>query len=202
MATSNDEEGIDYIPLRMLNEFEYCHRLFYLEYISGYFQDSSDTVEGRIKHERVDKESGEFPSPDDLSKADKEIHATSVTLSSEEEGIVAKIDLIEGRGGAVKPVEYKKGRPFEGKGGIWDSDRLQLTVQAMILKENGYKCTDATVYYAATNQKIDLNIGEITIEWAKNIIKNAREVADRKIIPDPLIDSPKCVKCSYLKVHW
>ena len=186
MTRSNEEENIDYIPLRMINEFVYCPRLFYLEYIEGYFEDSSDTIEGRIKHQRVDKESGELPDSDQFSNANDRIHATSVTLSSEIEQIVAKIDLIEGNGGEVKPVEYKKGRPNESNGGIWDSDKLQVTVQAMILIENGYKCSEATVYYAESNKKINLKIDDATIEWAKNIIKQARDLKTKKIIPVPL----------------
>ena len=200
MTGSNEEENIDYIPLRMINEFVYCPRLFYLEYIEGYFEDSSDTIEGRIKHQRVDKESGELPDSDQFSNANDRIHATSVTLSSEIEQIVAKIDLIEGNGGEVRPVEYKKGRPNESNGGIWDSDKLQVTVQAMILIENGYNCSEATVYYAESNKKINLKIDDATIEWAKNIIKQARDLKTKKIIPDPLVDSPKCIKCSLVSI--
>ncbi len=184
----------------MINEFVYCPRLFYLEYVNGYFKDSSDTVEGSIKHERVDKEKGILPPSDDLNIESVAIHATSVTLSSELEGIIAKIDLVEGDGKEVNPVEYKKGRPSESADKIWDGDKLQLTVQAMILRENGYQCGEATVYYASTNQKIVLKINENTIDWAKNIIKNARDLAFTKIIPPPLIDSPKCIRCSLVSI--
>lgn len=38
----------------MLNEFAYCPRLCYIEWIEGEFVDSEDTVDGRFKHRRVD----------------------------------------------------------------------------------------------------------------------------------------------------
>jgi hypothetical protein len=34
----------DYLPARMLNEFVYCPRLFYYEWVEGVFADSLDTV--------------------------------------------------------------------------------------------------------------------------------------------------------------
>lgn len=38
----------------MLNEFAYCPRLCYIEWIEGEFVESEDTVDGRFKHRRVD----------------------------------------------------------------------------------------------------------------------------------------------------
>ncbi len=42
------------MPVRMLNEFTYCPRLFYLEWVQGEFVDNEFTVEGRVAHRRVD----------------------------------------------------------------------------------------------------------------------------------------------------
>jgi CRISPR-associated protein Cas1 len=43
----------------MLNEFAYCPRLFYLEYVQQEWDHSADTLEGRFVHRRVDQEAGE-----------------------------------------------------------------------------------------------------------------------------------------------
>ncbi len=48
----------DLLPARMLNEFAYCPRLFFLEWVQGEFEDSADTVEGRFQHRRVDEARG------------------------------------------------------------------------------------------------------------------------------------------------
>ena len=34
----------DYMPARMVNEFAYCPRLFFYEWVEGLFQESADTV--------------------------------------------------------------------------------------------------------------------------------------------------------------
>lgn len=44
------------LPVRMLNEFSYCPRLGYLEWVQGEFADSADTVEGRYRHRRWTRE--------------------------------------------------------------------------------------------------------------------------------------------------
>ena len=51
----------DLIPARMLNEFLYCPRLFYYEFVEGVFLENEDVVRGRTIHARVDKGSGELP---------------------------------------------------------------------------------------------------------------------------------------------
>jgi hypothetical protein len=54
----------DLIPARMLNEFCYCPRLAYLEWVQGEFADNLETREGRFGHRRVDKASrAEVPEP-------------------------------------------------------------------------------------------------------------------------------------------
>lgn len=201
LSESNNEHENEMIPLRMINEFVYCHRLFYLEYVNGEFEDSTDTIEGRYKHRRVDDIKGIFPSSDELdSDNDYKIHATSVFLSSEIDGIIAKIDLVEGEGKEVYPVEYKKGKPMKPSNTIWESDKIQLVCQSMILKQNGYECDKGIIYYTSTNQKILYNISVEDIKWAKDQIKNAKTLSVSKIVPSPLIESPKCVRCSLVSI--
>jgi hypothetical protein len=90
----------DYLPARMLNEFVYCPRLFFYEWVEGVFAHNADTVEGGFRHTRVDRKRGELPDADALD-ADERIHSTSVEVSSERLGLIAKIDLVEADGGAV-----------------------------------------------------------------------------------------------------
>jgi len=48
-------------PARMINEFSYCPRLFYLEYVQQEWDHSADTLEGKFVHRRVDSQSGTAP---------------------------------------------------------------------------------------------------------------------------------------------
>lgn len=98
------------LPARMVNEYEYCPRLAYLEWVQGEWAESGDTTEGRYIHRRVDKPGGVLPEPEDIVSEER-FHARSVTLSSTRLGLIAKMDLIEGHGTTVTPVDYKRGKP-------------------------------------------------------------------------------------------
>jgi CRISPR/Cas system-associated exonuclease Cas4 (RecB family) len=93
----------------MVNEFQYCPRLAYLEWVQGEWAESAETVEGRGVHRRIDRGPGALPEPEEISDDDR-IHARSVMLSSERLGLIVKLDLIESEDGAVQPVDYKRGR--------------------------------------------------------------------------------------------
>ena len=53
------------VPARMVNEYVYSPRLFYLEWVQGEWADSADTVEGRFQHRRVDQPGGALPAAED-----------------------------------------------------------------------------------------------------------------------------------------
>jgi len=99
----------EYLPARMLNEFVYCPRLFFYEWVDGVFAHSADTVEGALRHDKLGEKAEALPAP---GAGDAErIHARSVTLTSETHHLIATIDLVEGDGGVVSPVDYKHGAP-------------------------------------------------------------------------------------------
>lgn len=195
----------DLLPARMVNEFVYCPRLFYYEWVEGVFQNSADTLDGQAKHTRVD--SGPSPMPEAEEIDGERIHSLSVTLTSERVGLTAKIDLIEsdenGAGGsAVRPVDYKRGRPrdVDGTPTPWPSDRVQIAAQALVLRDNGYSCGEGILYYASTKQRVRITIDDSLIAETEELIRQARAAAVSDQIPEPLADSPKCPRCSLVGI--
>ena len=59
-SLSDRQEPVQ-IPARMLNEFVYCRRLFYYEFVEGVFVESADTLRGAVIHQRVDTGTGGLP---------------------------------------------------------------------------------------------------------------------------------------------
>src|SRR2546428_6964396 len=84
----------DYLPARMVNEFVYCPRLFFYEWVEGVFRESADTVEGKAQHARADAKSTKLPTPEEA--AEEEIHSRSVTLSSNRLRGIPNLALREG----------------------------------------------------------------------------------------------------------
>ncbi len=188
----------DYLPARMLNEFVYCPRLFFYEWVEGVFSHSADTIEGALRHEKLETKSDPLPAPEDESR----IHSRSVTLSAETHRIIARMDLIEGDGGVVMPVDYKKGSPRDTDDGpeAWPADRVQLCAQALILRDNGYRCDEAVAYYHTTRQRVRVPINDALVEETLAAVASAKALALRGRIPPPLVDSPKCPRCSLVGI--
>ena len=179
----------------MVNEFVYCPRLFFYEWVEGIFVESHDTIEGAQQHQRVDKEGKGLPPADELSH---DLKTRAITLSSETLRVIAKIDVLEVREGLVTPVDYKRGRPRESGDTLemWSSDRVQLALQALILRENGYECNEIIAYYSATRQRVRLSVDDAVAAEAIAAAQNAWTIARNATLPPPLEDSPKCPGCS------
>jgi CRISPR-associated protein Cas1 len=196
----NERDLPDYLPARMVNEFVYCPRLFFYEWVDGVFRESADTVEGKIQHKRVDAKGSALPGPGE--PAGESIHSRSVTLSSERLRVIARMDLVEAEDGNFTPVDYKHGRPREGGSGLelWPTDRVQLAVQGLILRENGYTCQEGVVYYAQTRQRVRVPFDEAVMKEAEDSIARAWDLARSGSLPPPLVDSPKCPGCSLVGI--
>ena len=120
---------IPLLPARMVNEFAYCPRLAYFEWVDGEFADNAETTEGRFHHRRVDQVPVRKPrQTDEREPEETTIHQRSVWLSSELLGVTAKIDLVEGEGQAVVPIDYKRGKRPHTPQGAWEPERVQLCV--------------------------------------------------------------------------
>lgn len=144
----------------------------------------------------------------------EQIHSRSVSLGSEKLGVVAKLDLVEGWGSVdggsqgdlfsakvVIPVDYKVGSPREGQDAneLWPADQMQLGVQILLLRENGYTCHEGVIYYRATRQRVRFQLTAEREAWVRAQILRAREAMTGPI-PPPLVNSPKCKRCSLAPV--
>lgn len=188
----------DLVPARMLNEHAYCPRLAYLEWVQGDFADNADTVEGRFHHRRVDAETGELPGPEELAGA--HFHARSVLLSAPVVGLVARIDLIEPDGDFVTPIDYKRGRAPDIPEKAWEPERVQLCAQALILEENGYRVTRGVLYFVGSRQRVEIEIDAALRARTLELLGQLRASAARGTPPPPLVDSPKCPRCSLVGI--
>ena len=194
------------LPARMVNEFVYCPRLAYLEWVQGEWADSADTVEGRHSHRRVDRPSSSKGGKNPLPAADEaedgtRIHARSVTLSSNRLGLVAKTDLVEGDGnGSVTPVDYKRGKRPHVATGAYEPERVQLCAQGLLLEEHGYRCESGILYFAASKERVTVGFDEPLRNQTVSAINGLRLLAAGGHIPAPLEDSPKCPRCSLVSI--
>jgi CRISPR-associated protein Cas1 len=123
-------------------------------------------------------------------------------LSSERLRVIAKMDLVEAEDGVVTPVDYKHGHPREGPNGLelWPSDRAQLAVQGMVLRDSGYRSEEGIAYYRKTGQRVRVTFDSDVMAETERLIEQAWSTGKVGEIPPPLLDSPKCPGCSLVGI--
>lgn len=226
----NDEDSFsddELIPVRMLNEFAYCPRLAYLEWIQGEFTDNLDTKQGTFGHRNVDQSStrhvpaasrttelADTPNqseqtalsakkpqeiPDNPATS-AQIKTRSLTLSARREGLIAKLDLLELDGIDATPVEYKKGPIPDNRERAWEPERVQLCAQGLILRENGFQSDQGELYYIESRHRVPVPFDEPLIMRTRELVRGLRELSRSRTLPPPLVDSPKCPRCSIVGI--
>lgn len=180
------------IPVRMLNEHVYCPRLAYLEWVSQLFADNEFTTEGRWEHRAADVSSGAAPPPDDGVI----IEARSLELSSAKYGLTGKVDIVDGHGSSVIPVEIKRGRPANTEERVWPPELVQVRAYGLLLSENGYNCSEGAVFFAQTRERVRVEFTDELTELTLRSLDELRENAKASVAPPRLEDSRKCNGCS------
>ena len=215
----------DLLPLRMLNEYAYCPRLFHFMHVEGRWADNEYTVEGRHAHRRVDAldhllpqaASGAEKDAGKGKRADAETEkgnaptgdepptiARSVPLCSEALGLSAKLDLVsvvrsdspQTEGDWAEPVETKRGRVPDNPQRSWEPERVQLMAQGLLLREHGYRCERGMLYFAGSRTRVTIEFTAELEARTRELLAQARAAMHATRLPPPLQDSPKCNGCS------
>ena len=218
----------DLVPARMLNELVYCRRLFYLMHVEGLMEASADVWQGRYRHAGRDKPSdrasrrqvktgeataaaGDEDADDDQSRR-QELpepwrEATALSLSSEALGLVGKLDtVLLSPDGVAVPAELKKGKaPSASQSGwcwrgLWRTDAVQLGAQGLLLSEAGYQVPRVEAYYSSSRKLVAETFDDELADLVTTALEEARQVQSGEQPPAPLVDSPKCARCSLNEV--
>jgi CRISPR-associated protein Cas1 len=195
-------EATDLLPARMLNEFTYCPRLAYLEWVQGEWADNADTLDGEYVHRNADRPDHRaigMPGPDEVAEEDR-LHARSLRLESEELGVVAVVDIVEVEGQRATPVDYKKGAAPDIPEGAWEPERVQLCAQGLLLREAGFECDEGFLWYAGSRRRVSVRFDDALVARTRELIAGCRQMARGGAMPLPLVDSPKCPRCSLVGI--
>jgi CRISPR-associated endonuclease Cas1/CRISPR-associated protein Cas4 len=179
----------------MLNEWVYCPRLAMLEHLHGEWRESAETEDGKRVHRRVDEARGDWPAPADIEGTEV---ARALWLSAHEEGITAKLDLVEAVAGTglVRPVDYKRGEVPAVPEGAYEPERVQLAAQTLVLRANGYRVEEGVLYFAGSKKRVRVPMTDELLESARKAARELRAAVIAGTLPPPLVHSPKCNGCS------
>ena len=203
MPSQVSSTGDDALTLDMLGQFTFCPRRFHLMYVEGRWADNQYTIDGRNQHARVDALDHLLPDADERAAEPERDDgdeppsvSRSVPLASGTLGITGKLDLVSVTGDEAVPVETKRRRVPENERRAYDTVRVQLMAQGLLLREHGYTCGRGMVYYAGSRTKVEVPFDDELEGLTRETIRRTRGAADRRTIPEPLEDSPKCNGCS------
>jgi CRISPR-associated protein Cas1 len=140
-----------------------------------------------------------MPAPEELADMPK-LHARSVMVGSDTLGAMARIDLIESEDGRVVPVDYKRGTPPDIPEGAYEPERVQVCLQGILLREHGYVCEYGILYFATSQTRVTVEFTDTLVARTQELLAAARRTAETGEIPPPLVDSPKCPRCSLVGI--
>lgn len=222
-STALDDDNTDLLPVRMLNEYAYCPRLFHLMHVEGRWADNVYTLDGKHVHRRVDQLDHVLPAPGSSALADDEVDSSpraarktkakvqddgdeppavvrSVPVGSPSLGLTAKLDLVSIDDSVTPaeavPVETKRGKVPDNPERSWEPERVQLMAQGLLLREQGYHCDHGVLYFAGSRSRVDVPFTDDLELRTRQLIAEAQRASHNTTLPPPLDDSPKCAGCS------
>lgn len=213
--------SVEPIPVRGLNEYAYCPRLFHLMYVQGIFLESPDTLAGSAQHDRAEarrpkpkaRRKNDDPESEDAAETEDESPWPSpprdLLLGDDELGLTGRLDAVEEVDGHFAPVESKHGPAPDGNwpfvveeielaADAWGNDQVQLCGQGLLLGACGYPSSYGYLYYRKTKSRVRVEFSEALRNATFRVISNARRCRESEI-PPPLVDSKKCVRCSLVE---
>jgi CRISPR-associated exonuclease Cas4 len=176
--------SVDYLPISMLNQLLYCERRFWLMYVQGEMTVNAPVLEGIQQHERVHDGGAERDGDTTIRRR--------VYVWSDELRVCGFADLVEERGGVLRPVEYKRGRM-----GRWLNDRIQVCAQALCLEERtGQRVEEGEVFYWRSRRRVTVEITSGLRQRTRSAAARAFELLQQGVMPPPIDRRAKCRDCS------
>ena len=196
MQTRMTSEGPLVISVAAVAHQVFCPRRCWLEYGEGDWADNQHTVRGDFEHRRVNQPGGVL-GPPATEPEGPPWHARSLWLSEPALGLTGKLDLAESLGdGTCMPVDTKKGRSRDGE--LWPQHRVQLSLQALLLRAAGYHVESVAAWYVTERRRVVEPVTQESVASAVAAIAATRELLsdDARVAPHPLVDDARCLGCS------
>lgn len=190
-----DEDN--YLLISGIQHFIFCRRQWALIHIEQLWEENYFTIDGKIKHEKVDKSN--------IRELKNDIRIIrSMPITSHELKIQGKCDVVElhpddngfyfskyDEKYKVYPIEYKRGRLK-----VDSSDIMQLLAQAVCLEEMlGLRIEEGACFYFETRRREKVEFTEDLREQLRKIVDEMNNYYSRRYTPK-VKKTNKCRSCS------
>lgn len=177
------------IPLSALQHYAFCPRQCALIHNEQQWAGNFLTAQGDLLHERVD--AGE-PETRKGVRFERSVHVSSLAL-----GVGGILDLLEvdTQTGALRPVEYKRGRPKKDN---WD--KVQLCAQTLCLEEmRNTTIAEGALWYGQTRHREFVQFDAALRAETQTVINEVRNLLESGITP-PARYGKHCKSCSLIEL--
>ena len=171
------------IMISALEHYSYCPRQCALIHVEQTFEENIYTVQGHMLHERVDESAEEI-------RHDVRIER-GLPLWSKRLGLVGRADVVEFRGDAPYPIEYKRSPRRQ-----WGHDDLQLCAQALCLEEmTGHEVPYGAIYYYGSRRRKEVVCDAALRQRVAETVVAVRQMLATGTLP-PAVNDARCQHCS------
>lgn len=176
------------IPISLVAHQVFCPRRAWLE-ASGENVDSHQMAIGTSTHAHVDQ--AETRSGESLRR---------ITVSAPNLGVSGRCDVVQqDDDGALTVIEYKA-TPVRRRAEVTPAMRMQLALQGMALAEQGERVISHRVWFTTHRTYVDVDISDVDRIAAAQAVSDTLATVQAESAPAPLIDDPKCLRCSHVGV--
>ncbi len=180
-----------------LQHFVFCRRQWALIHVEQQWSENYQTTAGELMHKNAHNS-------EMVEKRGDTVITRSLRISSRSLGLTGQCDVVEfhkaddgisifGYDGLwrIVPVEYKRGKPKEGK-----EDEVQLCAQAICLEEMFLtQIEEGFLYYGETKHRVRVLINDELRNYVRMCVEEMHEYFNRGYTPTVKATS-KCKSCS------
>lgn len=177
----------DPIPISLVAHWEFCPRRAWLE-AAGERTDTAQVQIGTEQHRGTDD-----------PKTERSNEYKAVDLYHREWNLTGRADTIEETVDGFVIREYKA-TPVKKRPEVTDAMRLQLALQTVSLESMGHHVTETEIFFTTHHRRVTVELSDIDFEQAKVAVDETRATVDSLVAPEPLEDSPKCMRCSHASI--
>lgn len=180
--------AVDLLPISLVAHHVFCPRRAWLESVGEKVNSFAMEV-GNASHRKVDER-----------KDDRAARRRSVDVASTEVGVVGRCDVVAVNDDETVEVVEFKSAPLRKSTQVTSAQRIQLALQSLCLTSMGYEVVGCAVHFVGSRRSIEVDITESDEAEARHCVELTRDVIEADRAPEPLVDDPRCGKCSHAGV--
>jgi CRISPR-associated protein Cas1 len=178
----------DALPISLVAHHVFCPRRAWLEAM-GETTDTHQMAVGNQAHR----------ASDDPAES-RSARLRAVDVRSAELGITGRCDTVDlDAQGRATVVEFKS-TPVRRRAEVTEPMVVQLALQCAALRETGMHIVGAAVQFTEHRTRVEVEIGPPQLAEAKRHTDLLRELLAEDRAPEPLVDDPRCMRCSHASV--